>query len=808
MPRTDPTLAHLLQRRPDRVFQSIPDIDVPAGRTPVMRRSWAVGPLPANVDLALVVREQSLPDAEFYLDTCFVTDSELDQQIWSSLLQRTIVITPGVRRELEPWINDPKVNCQFRDLLVEAEQVGHPAIRFDPPADQDNRLEYAAKCYVELLGIRKRAWAFACDRVRSKSSKDEEPTGSKIRETLQKMVGARGLTLAEKGRDTLGSPNFYTDEELVVRSAIRAISSARETTVLTRDSDLVEQFYKLLYLIDTHYLGYLIGEAYRTQPLNFPTRELALESELLQNHYASGELLSLPDRLEEAVLPRRWAMANCHVCRIPPERSGGEGQLLAFCAEAEMLPMLHAKGTTRGKNTDAFGSRNVHRCVTPDGQDAFGGYAVITQDRCFDVDDVSLPLVDIHLALRPTERINHAEVPVESSEAGKVAGEAQQLACTRLQERLSFGELRCKLQDSNQLGLAIGLLPPGTRVYVDPSFARAPFGNDISDILKRRGCVTSRNTFDDVSSLLEPRPKSLSYILNAKRAPGWLEVFSEEQLPSNIEQGANFYMSLLAYRKQFGDIVRQQLSRGGSNKPSRDALLEYLDSIRGDHRSRAIDAADNANNPRYFDEDELLVQAVVRSLFAGHDNVVLTNRPIVLAQFRTLVAVLLSHYRLRALAPGLPVPPKRRRSQRRSTLADKELGFLGRALRMPIEAGDLDRGLPPNALPVHLACWCAKMEGDRIDVRAGFARAEIPCRDLVCEIGVRSGFPTHRFGDRTALLHFRGDSLGSPPAGQVTVGHPIWDRIGSRCLPRDHRIRWKTGRIPRPELVNVVNFCD
>ncbi len=50
-----------------------------------------------------------------------------------------------------------------------------------------------------------------------------------------------------------------TDESLVFETVANGIRSGRPSLLLTRDRDLLEQFYKLCWLIDTHYRAMLIA---------------------------------------------------------------------------------------------------------------------------------------------------------------------------------------------------------------------------------------------------------------------------------------------------------------------------------------------------------------------------------------------------------------------------------------------------------------------------------------------------------------------------------------------------------------------
>jgi hypothetical protein len=268
MGKSDVTLNYLQQLRPDNFRYELDLGDTPPNRQRVGRLSWSQFHLPtecSDQQFAEIIENSALDDAQFYLDTCFITGREIDPSLWVTLLRKSIVITIDTWQELKPWLKTPFVNKDFRDLLLEAIEVGHPGIRFESPPDPEGELEFTVRYYVQLLAFRKRAFDLA--RANLERELQREPTEAEVEKQAQRMVQDRGWQLATKGHKEKGKANFLTDETVLVRAIISAISTGRETSVLTRDRDLVEQFYKLLYLIDTHYCSYLIAEAYRRQPL-------------------------------------------------------------------------------------------------------------------------------------------------------------------------------------------------------------------------------------------------------------------------------------------------------------------------------------------------------------------------------------------------------------------------------------------------------------------------------------------------------------------------------------------------------------
>ena len=111
---------------------------IPPNRIPTFRLSWRSSPPDNFMDYSDLARtlSTSLPDAHFFLDTCFVTGQELDESLWDALLERHIVFTPLVfQTELQKWMTRSQVkNARFRSIVSDALSKGHPSITFLDPS--------------------------------------------------------------------------------------------------------------------------------------------------------------------------------------------------------------------------------------------------------------------------------------------------------------------------------------------------------------------------------------------------------------------------------------------------------------------------------------------------------------------------------------------------------------------------------------------------------------------------------------------------------------------------------------------------
>ena len=176
-----------------------------------------------------------------------------------------------------------------------------------------------------------------------------QPTPEELTALCQKTVLDRGLILAQKGLGDHRKPNFLVDEELVIHSIFHAILTGSETTILTRDRDVIEQFYKAIYLIDTHYRSMLIAQSYAAYPDNVITDLLPTTPSMTDVFEEVPTTLHLPRHFKKWVLPSEWRFVNLY-CKL---FGGPENQMrvthLTFSAEREMQSILEMKGSTHGR---------------------------------------------------------------------------------------------------------------------------------------------------------------------------------------------------------------------------------------------------------------------------------------------------------------------------------------------------------------------------------------------------------------------------------------------------------------------------
>lgn len=357
----------------------------------VPRLSW-VGTLDKiKYDLAdLCGGLAAAKDVAFFCDNSIFEDRTPD--VWSSLVgsEADLFLTPRIEQELRPWLD---------------RRPGHPVGN----AVHQGRLDVLSATvwseaqqqtfihYINLLAMRKRMMAWgAIEFERRHGRPPAEVDADEVRSLVQRTTGERGFLLAKKGageRRRTGRISF-ADEELVYTAVAHALHSGRQTIILTKDEDLLDQFYRLVYLLDTHYRSLLIGSVYEAEFASFRTFPIPHRDEWAEAFVTdSGVLVERPDSLPDAVLPESFTFVPIS-CWLIGERY----QALTFGAETEMNELLEVKGRTRGKNTDRLGRRNCHLSMMSFSSPGPGVPPCfsVAEDRTFEIAGQHIPWVELN----------------------------------------------------------------------------------------------------------------------------------------------------------------------------------------------------------------------------------------------------------------------------------------------------------------------------------------------------------------------------------------------------------------------------
>lgn len=393
--------------------------EIPAYRfedpTFLPRLAWRLGPS-VPTDEAFLADAIRRSDGAHFCDTSLI-DDHLDPRVVEALLAAPgrLVTTPQVNQELRPWLS-----TRPDHPLLSALRSKDPAWieRAPPPEGAAGRSAY--DYYVSLLDVRRRLTEIARTNFvmfRGREPVDEE----ELTAFVQRTFGSRGLLLAKKPGSSL-----RTDEALVYLAVEYALSTGRETKILTRDADVFEQFYKLIWLIDTHYRGYLLARHYLANFAAFrprPFRKELTEDVRWPFGIDGSTMIDLPgDSGLTWLLPESFRFVAISCGLIGRTRSSWA----AFGGERGLKAVLDAKDLTGGLSTSILGGRNVHPWLAPlplKPEERRKGAVVRDIRLPLPGTDVAIPLLDLQHALSNQE--NHTElVPHDRSTPATLAPSA------------------------------------------------------------------------------------------------------------------------------------------------------------------------------------------------------------------------------------------------------------------------------------------------------------------------------------------------------------------------------------------------
>jgi hypothetical protein len=187
-----------------------------------------------------------------------------------------------------------------------------------------------------------------------------EPTEDELAGFVQGSFGPRGLLLARKGLDAVKSPNMVTDENLVLIAVLTAIIRGAEVFIITRDSDVLEQYFKLLCLMKEHYRAMRIAELYAADTASAPFVRTPVVNDGVHIPEFTDEfvmqLVTTDGHFDP--LPADFNFVNVYCVLLGGESPDLKVTWCNFCAETEMSEMLKIKAATKGLSTDKFGGRN------------------------------------------------------------------------------------------------------------------------------------------------------------------------------------------------------------------------------------------------------------------------------------------------------------------------------------------------------------------------------------------------------------------------------------------------------------------
>jgi hypothetical protein len=355
------------------------------------------------MDAELIAKRiDSRPGLYFCDPTMFLAETE--KCIWDSLLQpNRLVLVPPIIEELSNWLRDPKANHCVHPAMVAASKGDETANITALNWEREVEI-LACEYYVNLLGQRKNLYSFVRQLLKHETGK--EPTNQEISNYCQKLGTSRAQLLGRQGHNPKVEGHRYHDECLVVMAAMYAIITGQEVTIFSGDPAVLDQFYKFMWLLDTHYRSMLLADRYAADPLLFKSHRPDNNSKAFLGDKL--HLLEVNDKLLTDVLPEecRPVLIKCVLIERGHVRSEDRISHLVFCAEVEMRRLFVVKAATKGLNTNRFEGKNCHAFLGRDFVDKYGNWAAIVHDNGHTVprNGLRISLVDIDLVMLSHEQ--------------------------------------------------------------------------------------------------------------------------------------------------------------------------------------------------------------------------------------------------------------------------------------------------------------------------------------------------------------------------------------------------------------------
>ena len=336
---------------------------------------------------------------DVFCDNGVFADDTPDE-LWDALLGAPgrLVLTPRVLKELIPWLKIRPNHAIFKALKDES-----AGLRITAEPQDGETGQRAFDYYMALLKIRRNGLEVARRVFRREHGRD--PNASEDKQLLiqiQQGFGDRGRLIAGKDAGSL------TDEALVYLAVQHAVTTGRQTLVLTKDADVEEQFFKLLWLILTHYMGMLLAEHYAASTGAFRTQPLPKGLYGPNGIFMSGDgILIERDKSMRSLHPATGKFVAISCCN-----AGVYSTSMSFGAETGMKRLIDMKDTTGGLSTNLLNGRNIHASISPNPAKLPGGsdYGAIAVDHRKQVSPsgATIARLDVWQALSTKERHSKA----------------------------------------------------------------------------------------------------------------------------------------------------------------------------------------------------------------------------------------------------------------------------------------------------------------------------------------------------------------------------------------------------------------
>lgn len=346
-------------------------------------------------------------------DTGFIT-TEVQQQFWELGTDKIFLFSEMTTAELSGWINNPIHNEYLHAWLPRALEACKTSGDTDGPIRRTKALgticnklipfwvgvltksemnAYGYDYYVDLLSLRKRLGIRVANELRKELGR--EPQEREVRDRLNRDYHPRVMPIAIEGWKKAGARNYTADEEMIVSSVISAVVTGQSSMILTRDTDVFDQFIKMFELMTAQYMCYRFGEVRAANPDGVPMGPLTVtksdDSEFLGN---TIEHAVIPQSEADRLPPYSHTPVHCYCVLVGNHAKDPRISIAGYCLETEMAGLLHVKGKTGGKNTYRFPGKNIS-IGTHQTDGRIGILFALGEERMIDYEGVRVSIIDL-----------------------------------------------------------------------------------------------------------------------------------------------------------------------------------------------------------------------------------------------------------------------------------------------------------------------------------------------------------------------------------------------------------------------------
>jgi hypothetical protein len=314
-----------------------------------------------------------------------------------------------VQVEIANWLKDPRgVNTEAQQIVSRVSQGICDQVSTFDVSQAPRWIPLGLAYYVNLLGLRRETVTAVQSEIAEHSG--TQPSRQNVNNLVKTRFGERGSRLA-KNSDRHGQPDHrYNDEAIVMFAITHALMSGQETIILTHDEKVFEQFYKAVWLVDTHWHSMLMADLFAKDPLAFaplrhasdaPERVVRVLEQVFDLSTADAVFMNKPSPELREILPSGLTTVPIQ-CVLIKERV----HVMKFGLVQEMEAIYRTKVACDWRNTGSLEDRNFHVSLGPVAYE-IGNWAAVAKDLTGSKGFFKYSIVDVNLALFAAEPVQH-----------------------------------------------------------------------------------------------------------------------------------------------------------------------------------------------------------------------------------------------------------------------------------------------------------------------------------------------------------------------------------------------------------------